>query len=164
MIKKYNCTECGKEFGVGEWICADGTVNHKVSEKVYRALDVPLDPGKPAAGTLGPVVRGRTVVCNIPPPKKVMENGEVHSVGEGSVEFVNGIYSTTDPEIQYWLDKKPGYQASEEQWKQKWYTSEELIAEKEIELNAKAARLENERNELLTQVQKQKKEQVAARP
>jgi len=155
---EWACEVCGKKFGIGEWTCADGQSNHVVKEKTYRCLDAPLDPGKPAEGSTAPVIRGRTVVCNIPPAKKVMEGGEVKLVGEGSVEFINGAYSTKDPEIQYWLDKKPSYQATQEQWDQMWKTAEERLAQKEHELRAAEQRLENERNELLAQVKQQKKQ------
>lgn len=150
--QKWNCEVCGKDFGIGQWSCTDGITNHVVSEKVYRVLDAPSDSGRPADGTLMPIVRGRTVVCNIPPPKKVMESGEVKMIGEGSVEFINGRFSTKDPEIQYWLDKKPGYSATEDQWKRNWLTKDELLAEKELQLQAAEQRLENERNELLSSV------------
>ena len=150
--KKWKCINCNKEFMVGEWACSDGISNHVVEEKTYRVLDAPSDAGKPAEGTLMPIVRGRTTVCNIPPPKKVMEGGEVRQIGEGSVEFINGRFSTSDPEIQYWLDKKPAYQATEDQWKATWLSKDEQLAEKEIALRAVERRLENERNELLAQV------------
>jgi hypothetical protein len=152
MLPTWKCLVCGKKFGVGEWVCADGGSNHVVEEKTYRVLDAPVAPGQPAEGSLAPIVRGKTMVCNIPPPKKVMENGEVKMVGEGSVEFINGAYSTKDPELQYWLDKKPGYNSTKEQWDAVWLTKDELFAQKDIELKAREQRLENDRNELLTQV------------
>lgn len=148
------CKVCEKEFKVGDWTCMDGQSNHIVDEKTYRALDAPTAPGRPAEGTLPPIVRGRTLVCNIPPPKKVMKDGEVQMVGEGSVEFINGRFSSSDPEIQYWLDKKAAYNATEDQWKAVWLTKDELFAEKELELKAREQRLENERNELLASTKK----------
>ena len=75
-------------------------------------------------------------------------------VGEGSVEFINGRFSSSDPEIQYWLDKKAAYNATEDQWKAVWLTKDELFAEKELELKAREQRLENERNELLASTKK----------
>lgn len=152
MVSSWKCETCNKDFGVGHWSCSDGVSNHIVAEKTYRVLDAPSDAGRPAEGSLMPIVRGRTTVCNIPPPRKVMEGGEVRMVGEGSVEFINGRFSTKDPEIQYWLDKKPGYSATEDQWKRNWLTKDELLAEKEMQLQGLESRLENERNDLLTQV------------
>lgn len=152
--KKWKCTnpDCSKDFGVGEWVCVDGSSNHVVTEKIYRSCDPPINPGEPADGSLPPIVRGRTIVCNIPPPKKSMVDGDVRMIGEGSVEFINGIYATTDPEIQYWLDKKPGYQSTEDQWKRAWLSKSELLAEKEENLRVMQERLENEQNALLAQV------------
>ena len=156
-MAKQQCLVCKEQFEIGKWTCADGVANHVVEMKTYRALDAPSDAGKPTEGTLMPIVRGRTVICNIPPARKVMEGGEVRMVGEGSVEFLNGRYSTSDPEKQYWLDKKPAYSASEEAWKANWLSKDELLAEKELQLQAIQQRLENERNELLAQVKQQKR-------
>jgi hypothetical protein len=97
----WECVVCKKEFGVGQWACSDGVSNHVVEEKTYRVLDAPSEAGRPAEGSLMPIVRGRTTVCNIPPPRKVMEGGEVRHVGEGSVEFINGRFSSKDPEIRH---------------------------------------------------------------
>lgn len=157
-VRSWKCLECGKEFKVGEWICADGTSNHLVAEKKYYSLDVPIDPGRPAEGSGMPIVRGRTTVCSIPPGKRVMMNDEVVFAGEGSVEFINGFYATTDPEKQYYLNKKPAYNHTEEDWKSKWLTKEEQLAEREMAIKAKEQRLENDRNALLVKT----KERVSA--
>ncbi len=159
MATEWKCDVCGKKFKIGEWTCHDGIRNHTVQEKTYLVCDAPQDPGKPADGSLPPIVRGRTKVCNIPPPKKVMENGEVKYIGEGSVEFINGRFSTNDPEIQYWLDQKRAYNRSEADWEACWLTSTERLAKKELELVAYEQRLQSERNELLAQT----KERVGAR-
>lgn len=153
---EWTCEVCGKKFGIGRWACQDGITNHVVGVKTYRVLDAPSDAGTAAPGSSMPIVRGRTVVCNVPPPKKVMENGEVKYIGEGSVEFINGIFSTKDPEIQYWLDKKPSYNATEDQWKRNWLTDKELLADKEMELARERQRLEHDRNELLEMTKSQK--------
>lgn len=154
----WSCLVCGKTFMVGEWVCADGTSNHIVEEKIYRTLDAPLEPGRPVDGSQPPVVRGKTIVCNIPPAKKTMVDGEVRMMGEGSVEFINGVFSTKDPEIQYWLNKKDSCHASQEDWDRVWKTAEERLADKEAKLRAAEQRLENERNELLVAVKQQKKQ------
>ena len=146
-LQTWKCLECNKTFKVGEWKCADGG-NHKVEPKTFRSLDAPVAPGR-YEGT-PPVVRGKTTVCNIPPPHKEMEGMESRWVGEGSVEFINGVYITDDPEKQYYLEKKgPGYNATEEQWNAVWLTSDEKLAKKEMELRAREQRLENDRNVLL---------------
>lgn len=156
----WKCTVCETEFKAGEWLCNDGVSNHVIAEKKYRSLDAPTDPSTKDAS----LKHGRTVVCNIPPPKRVMEGDSVKLIGEGSVEFIRGQYSTTDPEKQYWLDKKPGYNATEEQWRGAWLSQNQKLELKEMELTAREQRIENDRNELLTQVQnKTKREAVGVR-
>lgn len=162
MLKTWKCLNCDKEFKVGDWLCSDGTGNHVVTRKEYRTLDAPLDPGKTPDGMMAPIIRGRTIICNIPPPKKVMEGTDVKWIGEGSVEFINGFFATNDPEQQYWLDKNHNCNFSEAQWKSTWLSSAEKNAEKEIELKAREQRLENDRNELLAQVKQQKSEKAVA--
>ncbi len=145
---EWKCTECKKNFTVGQWTCADGSSNHVVEDKTYRCLDAPSDPSTKAAS----LKDGRTVVCNIPPPRKVMEGNEAKYIGEGNVEFIRGRFSTTDPEKQYWLDKKPGYNATEEQWRSAWYSESQQLELGKLELAAGQQRLENERNALLVNV------------
>lgn len=149
MAQSWVCKECGKKFTVGDWTCADGVSNHVVSEKTYRSLDAPTDPSTKDSS----LKDGRTMVCNIPPPQKVMEGDEVRMIGEGSVEFIRGRYTTSDPVQQYWLDKKPAYNFSEEQWRGAWYSQSQKLAIKEMELNAMSQRLENQENELLAKTQ-----------
>lgn len=157
--QQFKCLECGQSFAPGSWTCADGQSMHRVESKTYRMTDAPADPDRTAPGTPQIIVRGRTVITKIPPPTKVIEGGEVRWVGEGSVEFVNGRYSTDNPEQQYWLNKKPFCNATEEQWKRAWLTKEELLAEKELDLLSMQSRLEIQQNELLSQT----KERVSAR-
>ena len=97
------------------------------------------------------------MVCNIPPDQKVMEGGEVRWTGQGSVEFINGRFTTSNPVQQYWLDKKPAYNMTEDQWKNAWLTKDELIAERELNVRALQQRLEAQQNELLAQVKQQKR-------
>lgn len=148
--QKWTCTECGATFGIGEWTCKDGTLNHVVAEKTYRSMDAPTDPS-----TRNDSLKdGRTVVCNIPPPVRVMEGDSVRWVGEGSVEFIRGRYATTDPVKQYWLDKRPEYNATEDQWRSMWYSDSQKLEIEKMELQAARQRLENDRNELLAQTKK----------
>lgn len=161
MAKKqtWKCVDCGKEFGVGEWLCIDGMTNHVVEAKEYLLADAPTDAGHPERGGMDSKRDGRTRICNIPPPQKVMEGDEVKWVGEGYVEFVRGRFSTTDPVAQYWLDRKGGF-CTEEQWQAAWLSQSQQLEIKEMNLRAREQRLENDRNELLTQVQSQKKEKA----
>jgi hypothetical protein len=154
MLATWKCENCGKKFTVGDWTCSDGS-NHVVAEKTYRCLDAPSDPSSKDAL----LKEGRTVVCNIPPPTRVMDGQDAKWVGEGSVEFIRGRFATTDPVQQYWLDKKPGYNATEEQWKSVWYSQSQQLELGRMELAAAQQRLENERNELLAMT----KEKIGAR-
>lgn len=146
-IQTWKCIECGKNFKVNEWVCTDGISHHIVEKKTYRCLDAPSDPSTKDAS----LKDGRTTVCNIPPPKRVMEGNDAKWVGEGSVEFVRGRYETDDPEKQYWLDKRMEYNATEEQWKAAWLSDSQQLELGRMALAADRQRLENDRNELLTQ-------------
>jgi hypothetical protein len=152
MATEWKCLNCGKAFKVGDWTCTDGVSNHSVAEKIYRSLDAPQDIGY--ADTKGTPLDGssfgETIVCNIPPPRKQIGlNGEVSWVGEGSVTFIRGRFATSDPVQQYWLDQKPGYNHSEEEWSAKWLSQAQRLQLRESELHAREQRLENDRNELL---------------
>lgn len=160
-MQTWKCLECGEEFGVGKWTCTDGLSNHIVQNKEYLLADAPSDPGHAASGGMDSLRNGRTVICNIPPPQKVMEGDAIKWVGEGNVEFIRGRFSTTDPQKQYWLDKKGGF-CNQEQWERVWLSQSQQLQLKEMALNAREHRLENERNELLTQVKQQKGEKAIA--
>lgn len=155
-FQTWKCVNCENEFKVGEWACLDGN-NHVVAEKTYRSLDAPSDPSTRNDS----LKHGRTVVCNIPPPTRVVEGNDTKMVGEGSVEFVRGRFFTSDPVQQYWLDKRPEYNCTEDQWKSVWYSDTEQLAIGKMELAASQQRLEVERNELLAQVKEQQKRQPA---
>lgn len=151
-LPAWKCTVCDKKFTVGEWTCRDGQSNHLVENKEYLLNDAPSDPGHIAPGsTISVSLRdGRTRICGIPPPKKVTEGTDTRWVGEGYVEFIRGRFSTADPEIQYWLDKKGGF-CSQEQWDAAWLTEGQQLVKQRLEVDAMRGRLENERNELLAQ-------------
>ena len=150
-VQTWKCLRCERTFKEGQWICEDGQSNHEVAEKTYRSLDATHDPGNPHAER-----DGRTRVCNIPPAKKVMVGNDVRWEGEGSVDFIRGRFSTTNPEIQYWLDKRPAYNATEEQWKTAWLTDFQQVTLEKMQLKADRERLEMERNELLAKTKKEK--------
>lgn len=151
-LPTWKCEVCSKKFTVGEWVCADGQSNHVVAEKTYRSLDAPSDPGHPASGGMDSKRDGRTRVCNIPPDKHVVINGEVHVQPGGYVEFIRGRFASSDPEVQYYLDKRPGYNASEQQWEACWLSDSQQLQLEKMRFAADRQRLENDRNELLAQV------------
>lgn len=154
------CESCSKEVERGKWICEDGQSNHVVARKEYLLADAPSDPGHPADGGMDSRRDGRTRICNIPPDKQVVVSGEVRLVPGGYVEFIRGRFATTDPEIQYWLDRKGGF-CTEEQWQVAWLSQGQQLEIAKMQLSADRQRLENERNELLAQVKSMKsKEKV----
>lgn len=159
----WKCLECGKEFGVNEWLCIDGVSHHRVEVKQYRTLGAPTDTGHPVKGGMDSLRDGRTTVCNIPPPKKVMEGDTVRWEGEGSVEFIRGRYSTSDPEAQYWLDKRPAYNVSEEAWQAEWLSQGQQLELERMRLKGERERLENDRNELLAQTKSKVNREAVAR-
>lgn len=153
----WKCEECSKKFTVGEWMCADGQSNHRVERKEYLLADAPTDPGHPAQGGSDSLRDGRTRICNIPPDKTIMVNGEATRVQGGYVEFVRGRYATTDPEIQYTLEKtrKDAF-CTEAQWEAAWLSDSQQMTLERGKLDAMKIRLENDRNELLAQVKQQR--------
>jgi hypothetical protein len=161
-MKKFGtCLNCEKEFAVGDWLCINGVTNHVVAAKEYLLADAPTDPGHPERGGMDSKRDGRTRICNIPPPKKVMRGDEIQWVGEGYVEFIRGRFSTSDPEAQYWLDRKGGF-CTEAEWQAAWLSQSQQLEIREMGLRAREQRLENDRNELLTQVKQQKGEKAVA--
>ena len=160
-VQLFKCVVCEKEFKAGDWTCEDGLSNHVVAEKEYLLADAPSDPGHPERGGMDSKRDGRTRICNIPPPQKVMKGDEVQWIGEGYVEFVRGRFSTSDPQQQYWLDRKGGF-CTQAQWEAAWLSQSQQLEIKEMKLQAREQRLENERNELLSQVKQQKAKPVPA--
>ena len=155
-LPTWKCETCGKTFSVGEFVCVDGQTNHKVALKEYLLADAPSDPGHPAGGGMDSLRDGRLRICNIPPDKTVMVNGEAMRVPGGYVEFIRGRFSTADPEQQYFLDKKNHY-CTEAQWEAAWLSNNQQILLEKQRLAAERQRIENDRNELLAQVKQQKR-------
>ncbi len=162
-LQSWKCLTCNNDFKVGDWLCSDKQSNHIVERKEYLVADAPSDPGHPAKGGMDSKRDGRTRICNIPPDKTVIVNGETQRVPGGFVEFVRGRFATSDPEIQYYLEKtRSNVFCSEAQWEQAWLSQGQQLELERGKLDAMRQRLENERNELLSQVKQQKVEKVAA--
>jgi hypothetical protein len=161
-LQTWKCLVCEKKFSVGEWICQDGQSNHVVASKEYLLADAPTDTGRPERGGMDSLRDGRTRICNIPPDKQAVVNGELRGIPGGYVEFIRGRYSSDNPEIQYCLDKKGGF-CTQERWESVWLSQSQQLELKEMSLHAREQRLENERNELLSQVKKQKEQPATAR-
>lgn len=156
-LQSFHCVVCDKDFAVGKWTCQDGQSNHITAPKQYLLADAPTDAGHPASGGMDSLRDGRTRICNIPPDKTVLRNGEASTIPGGYVEFIRGRFVTTDPETQYYLDKKGGF-CTESQWENAWLSQTQQIEIQKMQLAADRQRLENDRNELLART----KEKVGA--
>lgn len=156
----WKCLVCEKKFSVGEWTCTDGTSNHVVESREYLLNDPPADTGRPERGGMDSLRDGRTRICNIPPDKTVLVNGEATMRPGGYVEFIRGRFATDNPEIQYCLDKKGGF-CTQEQWQAAWLSTSQQLELKEMSLRAREQRLEVETNELLSKVKRQKEQPSA---
>lgn len=163
MLKSWKCTTCSKDFSQGDWTCQDGLSNHTVEQKEYLLNDAPSDPGHIAPGsTVNVALReGRTRICNIPPDKTRVVGGETEKIPGGYVEFIRGEFHTSDPEVQYWLDKKGGF-CNREQWNIAWLTEGQQLLMQRQEVEGMRQRLENERNDLLAQVKGRTKASATA--
>lgn len=161
-LKTWKCLECEKEFKDGDWEpCGAEGVKHRVQSKQYFMDDAPTHvetkDGKPYInkGT------SRTTVLNVPPERKVRDGDDLRIIPGGSVEFVRGRFTTDDPEIQFYLEKKKNL-CDETRWNEVYLNDDEKMALERMALKAERSRLESERNELLKMVQDQNKRKKEA--
>lgn len=143
------CIECKAEIKTGHWECAPG-VKHVTEIKRYFTDDAPTVPEWRNGTPFVNKAIARTQILNMPPEKQVRENDELVRLPGGSVELVRGMYETSDPEIQFWMDKKGGW-CTEERWKEVYLNDDEKNQIRTMELNAREARLSNRENDLLAQ-------------
>jgi hypothetical protein len=152
-LPTWKCLDCEKEFRAGSWQCLSGA-GHRVATKRYYMNDAP---------TVVTLVNGRatvnkrdsqTMVMNIPPEERTTgPDGNERVIPGGQVVFIRGMYETDDPIKQFWLDKHRGM-CSEAEWQAAYLNEDEKMALREMDLAAREARLEHDRNSLLEQVQK----------
>lgn len=152
------CTNCGEEVRAPNFQCPTGE-QHIVEPKKYYMDDAPTDPGGREPGTfrpLGiPLRDSQTIICNLIPERKEMHGNDIHRIPGRNVTFKRGLYETADPEEQYYLDKRIGKGlCNRERWEQVYLTPEQRMQMDHMKLEADNKRLEQERNELLAQVQK----------
>jgi hypothetical protein len=155
-LAKWMCVECEKEFRAGSWICASGAA-HKTAPKRYYMNDAP---------TVVVVIGGKqtinkrdsaTLVMNIPPETRSMGvDGTERITPGGNVQFIRGIFETTDPVQQFWLDQHKGiFSGVEGQkiWEAAYLNEDEKHDVERMNWEAERTRLEAERNSLLERVQ-----------
>ena len=142
------------DFNPPNFECFPG-MKHLVENKRYYMADAPTvrewRDGMPFINKGA----ARTVVLNIPPEKQIREGENVTRIPGGSVEFVRGLFETTDPEIQFYLDRKDGL-CSKERWEEVYINDDERAQMRNMELKAREQRLQDRENELLSMVKKQK--------
>jgi len=146
-LAKFHCLTCEKEFEAGNWKCGSGE-DHVVAEKTYYVRDAPTDKRD--------CKHARLQMLNLIPESKVILGGETHIVPGTHVEFIRGQYATCNPQLQMALDKRKGVfwgKEAEAQWKEDYLSDDEKVRMRDINQKALIARLENERNSLLQQVQ-----------
>lgn len=164
ITTKFQCMGmCKKEFTVGEWECAPG-MKHEVSPRTFYILDAPVLAEK---DTMGKAFRNsRTVVLNVPPERMEKQpNGEMVRVPGGQVVFVRGMFTTSDPEQIFWLEKHGYGETTRERWLEVYFSPLEKQQLKDIELRNReheADRKLKEANELLEKAKQQTRQQKSA--
>lgn len=170
--QQWKCLNCDKTFTVHNgFICSDGVSNHVVSKRTYLTKDAPNDPGHCGDTTRSDGIRreGLLRVCNIPPDRTVIRNGEASVIPGGYVEFARGKYETTDPEKQYFIGKWGGFSATYAEdddpsvkdaamavWEDAWLSPPQKMHMDRMRLTAERQRLEEDRNRLLADVKSAK--------
>lgn len=158
-LAKFNCENCDKGFTAGEWFCQSG-VAHVVAAKTYYVMDAPADKKDVQA-----MKSSRLLMCNVIPERKVTAGAEVHTIPGRNVEFIRGMFSTTDPELQNALNSRNKVFQGEEGhqlWEKEYLTAAEKAEMEHNRQNAYIKRLENDNNRLLDQV-KEKAKPVASK-
>ena len=103
---KFKCLggdgHCGKEFEAGNWECFPG-MKHVVEMKTYYMADAPHcdfknDPEGLAFRT------SRTELHVVPEDVHTDENGKMIKSSYPPATFIQGRYSTADPQFQFYLE------------------------------------------------------------
>ena len=149
-IQNFKCLECGKKFDAGNWECMPG-VMHTVTAKRYYMDDAPTVPEiRDGARFINKGI-SQTQILNIPPEKQIREGDQITRIPGGSVTFIRGMYETTNPEIQFYLDRKSGL-CTEARWREVYLNDDEKVQIKNLELAAREQRLADRENQLLASV------------
>lgn len=146
-LREFHCIECNKKFQQGDWDCVPGQ-KHTVESKRYYMADAPTVPEWRDGFPYINKGASQTQVLNIPPERQIKVGEDIHRIPGGTVTFVRGLFETNDPEIQFYLDKKAGL-VTEERWKEVYLNDDEKNHIKNMELQAREARLAERENELL---------------
>jgi len=150
------CLRCEQEFNPrkAEFYCLTGEP-HELPLKTYYMDDAPTDPGPYINGVATGDNRkhSRTLISNLVPEKIYVQGTERHVTPGRNVEFIRGVYSTTDAEEQFYLDRrmalKQGGLCTKERWEEVYLTDNQKNELRKMDLDARERRLEIDRNELL---------------
>lgn len=156
------CLTCEQEFNPnkGEFHCVTGD-SHQLPAKTYYMDDAPSDPGPYINGqaTGGNRRDSRCVISNLVPEREYLQGTERRVMPGRNVEFIRGIYSTSDAQEQFYLDRRLATRRSglctKERWQEVYLTDNQKIGIAKMELEAGQRRLEIERNELLAMKQRE---------
>lgn len=165
-LPTYHCLECDKDFKAGSWDCGATGQNHVIALKKYFMADAPTIVQYDAEHNRRPYIdmkSARTIVLNMPPERRVQDGDEIRIIPGGSIEFIRGRFETTNPELQFHLDRKQGL-CTEERWNEVYLNDDEKMQIRQMQLDADRGRLESERNELLAQVRAMKEGAPAEAP
>lgn len=158
-LPTWKCLECEKEFRAGSWTCASGA-GHKVASKRYYMNDAPtvvtMVNNKPTVNKRD----SQTMIMNIPPEGRTTgPDGNERVIPGGNVLFVRGLFETTDPVQQFWLDQHKGVFSGDHGkaiWEAAYLNEDEKLQMDRMQFEAERTRFEAERNSLLEQVQRQR--------
>ena len=153
-LEQFYCLNCEKNFKAGNWTCVNG-MNHSVANKRYFMNDAPsvvsIVNGRPTVNKRD----SATQIQNIPPEKRVIgPDGNERIIPGGQVQFIRGMYETTNPEEQFWLNQHRGM-CDEKTWQDAYLNEDEKLQLERMELAAERTRLEGMKNDLLSKVQAQ---------
>lgn len=149
-IEKMKCTECEKEFIPGAWECLPG-VYHVVVAKRFYMDDAPTVPEIREGVRYINKGASQTQILNIPPERQIKEGEDVRRIPGGSVTFIRGLYETSNPEIQFYLDRKAGL-CSEARWREVYLNDDEKVQIRNLDLASREQRLADRENDLLASV------------
>ena len=158
--------DCGEEVTAPNFHCKSGR-KHEVVPKTYYKDDAPSDPGARMPGTYQPIGQplkdSKTLVCNVIPERREQRGHETITIPGVNAEFARGMFTTTDPEMQYWMDvhAERGGCVSKDRWAEVYLTPQQKADIKRMELEAENKRLEKEHSDLLAQVQAARQKQGA---
>lgn len=144
----FECVKCSKKFGPGEWECFPGE-EHVVAEKTYYVPNSCADVADRNKSILNVVVEGEREWTD--------GNGQKQMSPARFIKFTKGIFTTTNPKDQFFMESKykPNLIDSAT-WERMYITKEDQMAMKERSLAAREKEVERRDNELLARVKEQK--------